>query len=72
MSAGRERMTLRWPAPALLVGDAVRLHSGGPVMTVFAIEADHRIWCNWLVGYEMRRAALPSAALARVQRSTAS
>lgn len=55
----------------ILVGGAVRLRAGGPVMTVFEIESDRRIWCNWLVGHVMHRAALPAVALVCVERAPA-
>jgi uncharacterized protein YodC (DUF2158 family) len=43
-------------------GDTVRLKSGGPAMTVVAVEGE-RITCDWFEGSQKYEATFPAAAL---------
>jgi len=40
----------------LKVGYVVQLRSGGPKMTVAAVEANG-VWCKWFAGDEIKQAA---------------
>jgi uncharacterized protein YodC (DUF2158 family) len=55
-------------APDLLLGDAVQLSSGGPLMTVYDRLADDWVCCNYLKGTDMILLAVPANSVQRVAR----
>jgi len=57
--------------PALEPGDLVSLRSGGPALTVAAVEGA-KIHCVWFDGHVLEEAELPRACVVRIGGARAS